>query len=88
MINETRLHRIDRATPDSSEQLAQSDEVDRLLSALPAKQRVAVVLRYLYDQTDAQIAEVLGCATTTVRSHLSHARATLRLTAGTDTERA
>jgi DNA-directed RNA polymerase specialized sigma24 family protein len=39
------------------------------------------VLRYLFDETDEEIAEALGCTTGTVRSHLSHARAALRLAA-------
>jgi DNA-directed RNA polymerase specialized sigma24 family protein len=39
------------------------------------------VLRYLLDESDEQIAGALGCTTGTVRSHLSRARATLRLVA-------
>jgi DNA-directed RNA polymerase specialized sigma24 family protein len=37
-------------------------------------------LRYYEDCTDQEIAEVLGCAVGTVRSHISRALATLRAT--------
>jgi RNA polymerase sigma-70 factor (sigma-E family) len=71
--------RLDRATQDASEAVVQRDEVARLLAHLTPRQRVAIVLRYLLDQTDDQIADTLDCTVATVRSHLSHARATLRL---------
>ncbi|MEU6098374.1 sigma factor-like helix-turn-helix DNA-binding protein [Streptomyces sp. NPDC047079] len=51
------------------------------------EQRVAVVLRHLLDQDDQEIAQALGCSSATVRSHLSQARAALRLSAHTLTER-
>jgi RNA polymerase sigma-70 factor (sigma-E family) len=78
---------LDRSSPDASDALASRDEVDRLLARLPSKQRAALVLRYLFDQTDEQIADVLGCTAATVRSHLSHARALLRLTGDSSAER-
>jgi len=46
----------------------------------------AVVLRYLMDQTDLEIAAALGCSTGTVRSHLSHGRSALRLAATVERE--
>jgi RNA polymerase sigma-70 factor (sigma-E family) len=76
------LATLDRPSADHAAAVVARDEVDRLLAALPRQQRVAIVLRYLLDETDEQIADVLGCTTGTVRSHLSHARAALRL-AGT-----
>ncbi|MER7277097.1 sigma-70 family RNA polymerase sigma factor [Dactylosporangium sp. NPDC000244] len=72
---------LDRAEPDVSDVVARRDFVAQLLTALPAQQRAAVVLRYLLDQTDDEIAQTLRCSTGTVRSHLSRARATLRMTA-------
>ena len=48
------------------------------IAALPPKQRAAVVLRYYEDRTDGEIAEVLGCGASTVRSHLTRAIAALR----------
>lgn len=58
------------------------DERDAMLArvaVLPPKQRAAIVLRYYDDRTDAEIAEVLGCGASTVRSHVARALATLRV---------
>jgi RNA polymerase sigma-70 factor (sigma-E family) len=56
------------------------------IARLPRKQRAAVVLRYYEGCADTEIAEVLGCSTGTVRSHLSRAVATLRAMAETEQE--
>ncbi|SDD22599.1 SigE family RNA polymerase sigma factor [Actinokineospora iranica] len=53
------------------------------IARLPRKQRVAVVLRYYDNRSDAEIAEELGCSESTVRSHISRAVATLRAHLGT-----
>ncbi|BCJ64814.1 sigma-70 family RNA polymerase sigma factor [Polymorphospora rubra] len=74
------MTRLDQSQDDASGVVGQRDEVRRLLSALTPQQRTAVVLRYMFDQTDGEIAAVLNCSAATVRSHLSHARSTLRLT--------
>lgn len=70
-----------RAAADPAAEVAERDEVARLLAALPAQQKAAVVLRYLLDEPDEQIAAALNCSAGTVRSHLSRARAALRLAA-------
>ena len=49
-----------------------------LVSALPARQRAVIVLRYYEDLTEAQIADALGCAPGTVKSQSSAAIATIR----------
>ncbi|WP_018682287.1 SigE family RNA polymerase sigma factor [Actinokineospora enzanensis] len=49
------------------------------IARLPRKQRAAVVLRYYDDRSDAEIADELGCAEGTVRSHISRAVDRLRL---------
>lgn len=54
------------------------DQLRTLLDALPRQQRAAVVLRYLFDQTDDEIAAAIGCRPATVRSHLSRALHRLR----------
>jgi RNA polymerase sigma-70 factor (sigma-E family) len=72
---------LDRAAADPADAVIDRAEVARLLAALPSQQKAAVVLRYLMDESDEQIAAALGCSTGTVRSHLSRARATLRLVA-------
>lgn len=50
-----------------------------LVCALPTRQRAVVVLRYYEDLTEAQIADVLGCAPGTVKSQASAAMKALRL---------
>lgn len=65
-------------TPDPGEGTAQRDEMWLLLARLPRQQRAAVVLRYYEDLSDAEIADVLGCAVGTVRGYISRALATLR----------
>ena len=51
-------------------------------SALPPRQRAAVVLRYFHDLSDQQVADELGCRATTVRSLISRALSTLRAATG------
>lgn len=72
---------LDRVAPDAAAVVEARQEVAALLTVLPPQQRAAIVLRYLFDETDDQIADALGCSPGTVRSHLSRARATLRLAA-------
>jgi RNA polymerase sigma factor (sigma-70 family) len=45
--------------------------------SLPERQRACVVLRYLEDMTEAEIADALGCAVGTVKSQTARARQTL-----------
>jgi RNA polymerase sigma-70 factor (sigma-E family) len=52
------------------------------LRALPARQRDAVVLRYLVDLSEADTAEALGIAQGTVKSHLNRAVQHLRRVLG------
>ncbi len=66
------------ATADHADQSADRDRVWTLLRTLPRQQRAALVLRFYEDLSDSDIAEVLDCATGTVRSHISRGLATLR----------
>jgi len=76
----------ERPTDELPEAVADSVEeplVDRhlfwpLVCALPARQRAVIVLRYYEDLSEAQIADVLGCAPGTVKSQSSAAIAALR----------
>jgi len=72
-----RMERADRA--DIGAEAADRDAMWRLIRGLPPKQRVTIVLRFYEDLDDAAIAEVLGCAPATVRTHTMRALATLRL---------
>lgn len=47
-------------------------------ATLPPKQRIALVLRYVHDLRDAEIARALGCRTGTVHALLSRGREALR----------
>lgn len=76
---------LDHTTaPDPAVRLAEQDEVVRLLATLPRRQRVVLVLRFYEGRSDEEIAEILGCAAGTVRSHVSRALAGLRERAGVD----
>lgn len=48
------------------------------LSRLPARQRIALALRYVHDLPDAEIAAALGCRVGTVHALLSRGRKSLR----------
>jgi len=48
------------------------------LPRLPARQRLALALRYVHDLSDAEIAAALGCREGTVHALLSRGRRTLR----------
>jgi RNA polymerase sigma-70 factor (sigma-E family) len=54
------------------------DALRRALASLPARQRAVLVLRYLEDLPDAEIAAALGCQPATVRSLASRGLASLR----------
>ncbi len=61
----------------------QSEAVDRhalltAMASLTRQQRAVIVLRYLADQSDAEIARVLGCSLGTVRSHAARGLERLR----------
>ena len=49
-----------------------------LICALPDRQRAVVVLRYYEDLSEEEIADVLGCARGTVKSHAFDALRSLR----------
>jgi RNA polymerase sigma-70 factor (sigma-E family) len=70
---------IEAAESDHADQLADRDALDRLLDALPPRQRAVLVLRYYEGLDDDSIADILGCSAGTVRSHASRALAVLRI---------
>jgi RNA polymerase sigma-70 factor (sigma-E family) len=53
-------------------------EVLAAIRRLPERQRACVVLRYLEDLSEAEVARILDCSTGTVKSQLSKARAKLQ----------
>jgi RNA polymerase sigma factor (sigma-70 family) len=58
---------------------AERDALVREINRLPARQRLVVALRYVADLPDAEIADAIGCAESTVRVHAARALATLRV---------
>jgi len=57
---------------------AQRVDLQRALLALSPKQREVVVLRYIVDLPEAEVAETLGCSVGTVKTHASRGLAALR----------
>ncbi len=53
-------------------------ELDDALAVLPERQRAAIVLRYYADLPEAEIAEMLGCRPSTVRTLVARGMAALR----------
>jgi RNA polymerase sigma factor (sigma-70 family) len=64
---------------DHADGVVEADALWNRLATLGRKQRAVLVLRYYEQLEDEQIAELLGCAPATVRSHASRALRTLRL---------
>ena len=75
---------LDRATDDPTDAVDRRDAILRDLARLPVKQRAAVVLRYLEDLPDDEIAVVLGCSPGTVRVHIHRALTKLRVDLAAD----
>jgi RNA polymerase sigma factor (sigma-70 family) len=71
---------IDDAGLDGAEDLPpdRAEEVLQLVSGLSKRQRDALVLRYVHDFSDDQIARALGCSTGAVHSHVHRGLAKLR----------
>ena len=78
-VNEM-MHRGDAAVAGADHD-ARIDLWDAVRT-LPDRQRACVVLRYLEDMTEIEIADTLDCSTGTVKSQLSKARAKLERALG------
>jgi RNA polymerase sigma factor (sigma-70 family) len=83
-----RAELADRAAASPDLAGAQADRAVLLaeVGRLPLRQRAVLVLRYVEDRPDSEIADLLGCSQATVRSHASRALATLRVTLQPATE--
>ncbi|MFV2177137.1 SigE family RNA polymerase sigma factor [Actinomadura sp. LOL_016] len=68
----------DRPVDDHTRRSELRDVLGRALRRLPERQRLAVMLRYYEDMSEAEIAEVLGVSIGTVKSTVSRAVARLR----------
>ena len=67
------------AHPDHADRHAVRDELWQHLAALPPRQRAVLVLRYYEGLSHEEIAELLGCAASSVRSAAARALAALRV---------
>jgi RNA polymerase sigma-70 factor (sigma-E family) len=63
---------------DTAGQVVLEDAMWSLCQQLPPRQRAAIVLRYYDDYADAEIAAVLECSVSTVRSQIHRGLANLR----------
>jgi RNA polymerase sigma-70 factor (sigma-E family) len=76
------LFRRDEVDPSGVELRGEALDVWSAVAKLPYSQRACVVLRYVEDLTEAEIARLLDCSLGTVKSHLSRARSRLSLVLG------
>ncbi|MEV1142565.1 SigE family RNA polymerase sigma factor [Micromonospora sp. NPDC049799] len=74
----------ERAAADEIERQLDRDLLWRHLSALPARQRAVLVLRFYEDMSEAQTAALLDISPGTVKSQTSRALTTLRRRMGAD----
>jgi RNA polymerase sigma-70 factor (sigma-E family) len=72
------LEREGRRAPAAGPDLPGKRDLWESLQGLRPRQRAAIVLRYYEDLTEAQTAEVLGCAVGTVKSLVSRGLEQLR----------
>jgi RNA polymerase sigma-70 factor (sigma-E family) len=78
-VAETPLEGTDRPTgSDPEESVALREVLWRALAGLPPRMRAVVVLRYVEDQTETEVARTLGCSVGSVKSQASRGVARLR----------
>jgi RNA polymerase sigma-70 factor (sigma-E family) len=68
----------DQPVDDHTRRSELHDALGRALDKLPKRQRLAVMLRYYEDMSEAEIADILGISVGTVKSTVSRAMAKLR----------
>ena len=75
----TQAPAIDDGAVDNTHAVASRLSVRDAIATLPARQRQAVVLRFLADLPIADVADAMGCATGTVKATLHHAMRSMRV---------
>jgi RNA polymerase sigma-70 factor (sigma-E family) len=70
------------AADDPADHVALRQALTAALRQLPGRQREAIVLRYLLDFSEAEVAAALGVSEGTVKTHLHRGIATLRKSVG------
>ncbi len=66
------------SAPDPTVGRDERDAMLRLIATLPPRQRAVIALSFYEDLSVDEIADMMGCRTVTVRTHLSRALASLR----------
>ena len=69
-------------SPDVDSLVTQRAELVEVLRSLSRRQREVVVLRYLADLSEVDVARALGCSIGTVKQHASRGLAALRVALG------
>jgi RNA polymerase sigma-70 factor (sigma-E family) len=77
---------LDQVSESAESSVDDRDQVVRFLAALPAQQRCVIVLRYLEDLPEADVAEQLGISLGAVKSACSRGLAALRQSHAPTTE--
>jgi RNA polymerase sigma-70 factor (sigma-E family) len=72
------LPAYDPAGPDTTDHLADREQMADALATLPPRMRAVLVLRYGEDLSEAATAEALGCSVSTVKSQTPRGLARLR----------
>ncbi|WP_405885619.1 SigE family RNA polymerase sigma factor [Streptomyces sp. NBC_01136] len=70
--------RVQQPEPGHAEAIERRAALDQALTALSARQRAVVVLRYWEDLNEAEIAQLLGCSVGTVKTHARRGLQALR----------
>jgi RNA polymerase sigma-70 factor (sigma-E family) len=76
----------DAPDPSSPGPSGQRVDLHRALATLSRRQREVLVLRFLADLPEAEVAQALGCSVGSVKQHASRGLAALRSTMGTTEE--
>lgn len=80
------LELLDSTQSGHADRVVQAHDVWAAVLTLPPRQRAVMVLRYYEDLSEAEIADELGMARGTVKSHASAAARTLASLLGLPTE--
>jgi len=72
---------------DLAERVVLRDELQEALNGLPPRTRAVVILRYVADLPEAEVAAVLGCSLGTVKSQASRGLTRLRSVLDVNLER-
>lgn len=67
------------ATPDHADRLAERSAIVDELAKLPRRQRAVIVLRFYEGMSTDEVAQLLNCRPSTVRSNATRALAKLRI---------